>query len=60
MESVVNSTDRTELYQNHGTARRLPTETERTRPWYPMGAAMNSIPMNINSKTRNRILKADD
>ena len=58
--SVVTSTERTELYQNHATANKLTIDMQRMEPWYPMGARIIREAMKMASKTKNRNLNAEN
>jgi hypothetical protein len=57
--SVVTSTERTELYQNHATANKLVIDMHRIRPWYPMGARITREAMKMASRRKNRNLNAE-
>ena len=57
--SEVISTQRTELYQNHATANRLPIDIDTTVPCAPRGTAAISIATKIASKRKKRSLNAD-
>ena len=55
--SVVISTDRTKLYQNQATSKRLTSDTATTVPCAPIGTAATIKTTKITSKRMNRILK---
>mmetsp|Transcript_13564 Transcript_13564/g.29492 ORF Transcript_13564/g.29492 Transcript_13564/m.29492 type:complete len:219 (+) Transcript_13564:494-1150(+) len=58
--SEVMSTHRTELYQNHATANKLPMEMETTVPCAPMGTAAMRQATKAASKRKNRSLNAKE
>lgn len=58
--SVVISTDRTKLYQNQATSKRLTSDTATTVPCAPIGTAATIKTTKITSKRMNRILNPAD